>query len=185
MNLALLSIVISAASACLSSGDVDRCDDERQFFTTPNLMTRMLVLRRLTTRSDFREFPLLHRLTIFTSELNCDDVHVNPWVTVRLNGVTCKNTQPSITTRLFTTMATTVVNGTTTTAMIVFVLYKTLFIFKLLPRQPHQPDHQARHEVPPPHHDVPPPHHDVPPPQQPQVLRRSNRQRRPPNRLTF
>ena len=31
-----------------------------------------------------------------------------------------QNTQPSITTRLFTTMATTVVNGTTTTAMIVF-----------------------------------------------------------------
>nr|XP_022312841.1 uncharacterized protein LOC111117896 [Crassostrea virginica] len=121
MNLALLSIVISAASACLSSGDVDRCDDERQFFTTPNLMTRMLVLRRLTTRSDFRDFPLLQRLIIFTSELNCEDVYVNPWVTVRLNGVTCKNTQPSITTRLFTTMATTLVNGTTTTAMIVFV----------------------------------------------------------------
>ena len=90
MNLALLSIVISAVSACLSSGDVYRCDDERQFFTTPNLMARMLVLRRLTTRSDFRDFQLLHRLIIFTSELNCDDVHVNPWVTVRLNGVTCK-----------------------------------------------------------------------------------------------
>ena len=90
MNLALLSIVIFAASACLSSGDVDRCDDERQFFTTPNLMARMLVLGRLTTRSDFREFPLLHRLIIFTSELNCDDFYVNPFVTVRLNGVTCK-----------------------------------------------------------------------------------------------
>ncbi|XP_078324577.1 uncharacterized protein LOC111111763 isoform X2 [Crassostrea virginica] len=173
-TLLVLSLILSLATGCERFDGVMSCDK------LPDHLDRMegiriLVVKRTLRRSvDLRQFPL-EKIQFRSTEMTCDNVKTQPTTQVFLREKLCSSPayiheSTTLTTTLIT--LTTTLTTMTESAVVSFIVFVVVKYCLLRVEPMPQPTHQ-------------PPRDPVRAPVPPAPLRRSRRNRKAPQRLTY